>query len=369
METLKQKYATIGEQYIREELIKWEINDSGEVTLIPRTFHAMGELSNKGISIALEAAIQEFDRQLDIDKVIKKLAKEGFFKDTGNVKGGVVVEYNNDGSVKRIVELSTDGQQKTLYQFSGPVSTMTRYNIVDGEEIRSYEEVEYNGTKIVSVYDSSGKNVYRQSTYVVNERTNRYELQYVDQWLVNERGEVIKDYKQISSPIAEIEMNPEYAQRRNHENNYFKQSGCLLTALAGVFDFYGNTKINTPEKIDGFVDENKLWLNGTAMINPERTIEFLGYDFKQNDRYNEFNKILQDNLVSNTPTIVHYTAGHFSLIAGARHDANGNITDYLMHDPGTTQSTGAYLPVKTLYNYRWDSSIDKIYWILKNQRR
>lgn len=92
VETLKQKYAIIGEQYIREELIKWEINNNGEVTLIPLTFHAIGELSNKGISIALEAAIQEFDRQLDIDKVIKKLDNEGFFKDTGNVKGGVVVE-------------------------------------------------------------------------------------------------------------------------------------------------------------------------------------------------------------------------------------------------------------------------------------
>ncbi|MGB4269620.1 MAG: hypothetical protein WBK20_10620 [Spirochaetota bacterium] len=55
------------------------------------------------------------------------------------------------------------------------------------------------------------------------------------------------------------------------------------------------------------------------------------------------------------------------MVAGARYDAKGNITDYLMNEPGTSQANGAYVPVKTLYNYKWKSSIDKIYWILRNK--
>jgi len=34
-----------------------------------------------------------------------------------------------------------------------------------------------------------------------------------------------------------------------------------------------------------------------------------------------------------------------------------------MHDPGTIQASAAYVPVKILYNYKWSSRIDKLYWI------
>jgi len=57
------------------------------------------------------------------------------------------------------------------------------------------------------------------------------------------------------------------------------------------------------------------------------------------------------------------------VIAGARYDANGNITDYLVRDPGTGKPAGAYLSAQTLYNYNWKSTIDRLYWIERNQRR
>jgi len=120
------------------------------------------------------------------------------------------------------------------------------------------------------------------------------------------------------------------------------------------------------------VDKNKLWINGTAKIDPEKVVESTGFfSLNNNDKFNIFNSIIQKNLFENNPTLVRYNIRqdqkHFAMVVGARYDAKGTITDYLMRDPGTSQASGAYVPVKTLYNHKWKISIDKIYWILKNK--
>jgi len=326
-----------------------------------------------GVLLATQVALNEFDKQNAIEattkEVVKKLEKEGYFTDTSNVKGGVIVEYNKDGSVKSIVETSVDGSQKTAYTWNGPITSMERYNIIDGQSVRSYSETECMGTKIVSIYDSTGQNAYRQATYLLNENTNRYEFQFVDQWLVDSTGKMIADYKQYQEPTGNIEMNPNYASGTTNGNNYFRKSGCLLTAMAAIFSFFGDDRVDTPEKIDTRIDKYNLWITGTAMIDPKTVVESIeGYEFKRNTVVNDLINVIQNNLNNNVPTIVHYNRGHFVLVAGARYDANGNITDYLIQDPGTSKSSGTYLPVKTLYNYHWKSKIDKLYWIERNQR-
>lgn len=260
---------------------------------------------------------------------------------------------------------------------------MWRVTIYNGERIKSHEVIVHDDTKEVNIYDSTGENVYSKALHKYNSDTGAFELQHVDEWLLDGNGEIIKDYKQFGEN-GNIMMNN--MRRKNlgilgdmydayNKNNFFKKSGCLLTSYSIIDSFFGG-EYDTPDKIDQFADENgQYYSKYSANVIRKNISEDLGYSYSQLkdnniDNYRsaiDFNLGIGENVRDNPiPTGIKFSRNprdsHFAVISGARYYADGTH-DYLVRDPGSSKDYRQILDGKTLKNKR--GPVKEIFWLTK----
>ena len=108
--------------------------------------------------------------------------------------------------------------------------------------------------------------------------------------------------------------------------------------------------------------ENAIDVNNNMII--KRFADALNKDImplkpETNMTDNQIRSILDNNLNTDARTEIRFD-GHSTMISGVRYDSEGNITNYLMNDPG--RKTNTTINRTTLTNPEW-GKIQKTRWL------
>ncbi len=202
-----------------------------------------------------------------------------------------------------------------------------------------------------------------------NKETNQYGLAYYDVYIINSSGKVVADYKQGDYPntimndewktavvkekkfLLFTKKETEYVVAK--EGNTISKAGCYISSIADVASYYGKNK--TPVDIDTLADNGKYYkMNSPELAGVEDLIKYeLSGKYRGIDNLSEFRTTIEERISQGKPTIVRVqrqdnTKMHFAVVSGARYNASGEITQYLLSDPGTRDSSLARINVNDL---------------------
>lgn len=212
-------------------------------------------------------------------------------------------------------------------------------------------EREYTKDKILSTdcySNGSDLGVRTIKYYRYNTSTGQHELSHYDVYVINEKGETVPDYKQ--GDYSNVIMNNEWKTRDERgqiavvkSRNTISQQGCYISSIADVATYYGNKK--TPEEVDALADTGKYYIsNSPELSKVDKLIEDLGGKVERVLNSTQFRTKIEERISQGKPTIIKLvnqndpSKTHFAVVSGARYNASGELTQYLLSDPGIRNS-------------------------------
>lgn len=160
--------------------------------------------------------------------------------------------------------------------------------------------------------------------------------------VIKRGGQVVPFFKQFDE---------DWSFRKLGTNKTIGRAGCAISSIAMILKYFGRDM--DPGKLDQYLDENNgyegdnvIWATAfkAGWETGLPTIKLTQYKFINKD---QFEKILDDRIEKNWPTLAHIDYGadnnlggdHWVVIVGK--SPNGH---FIINDPGTSQGNGAANP-------------------------
>ncbi len=174
---------------------------------------------------------------------------------------------------------------------------------------------------------------------------------HTDRYIVDEKGERVPDYKQagystilnnkkmVEKLLVEGQIIIKVPDESN--SNRISGQGCYITSIADVATFNGNSK--TPPQVDAIADTGYYATGKSGLGNAKGLVEngLNGTYTRVPGNSDDLRSTIDTRLGENRPTIIEMvdqtdsSHTHFAVVSGARYDREGNITQYLLSDPGS----------------------------------
>jgi len=257
-----------------------------------------------------------------------------FIPGTDEVQNGIRIirGAGADGEILGITDYDYDGTQKNVYNYGNVDYNYTHENfiIVDGQQVKTYELIHSDGTRIMNIYDSTGDGVFRSAYSQYNDGV--YDLINYNIWGTDEYGKLWSNGKQKESWDCTVTT---YGNMTDMSRDQVLQ---ILKSKGGI-----DEKLNM--NIAVFAKEIR------ANLSPESSAKTM------TDM--QIRSILDNNLDTNTRTEIRF-GSHSTMLSGARYNSDGTITHYWMNDPGRSKNTT--VDRTTLRNQEW-GKVQKARWL------